>query len=1076
MKLSASLTLKLCLILAATVPGAAPATPPALSASPSAVNFQYTYPQQAPPPVNVNITASDGSSPALAVSLTPGTGTPPTLFVTTLVHSTVGVAVDVRTLNSLLTLPGVYQANISVTAAGFSPLTVPVALSVNAPLSITALPTSLTFNLPAGPTVQTIALTGANNAAVSFTLTGNTTSGGNWLSATTDRTYTPATVTVTVDQGSLQSGIYPGSITITPSSGSSFVVPVTLQLGVSSLSASPGSLSFAYSLGGTVPLPQVVQLSSSLANDTYTAQAASSGDWLLVNGVTDNLSGTLPASLNVTINAANLTAGTYGGTITATGSNGSTATVNVTLVVSGLSIVANPIALTFVAESGGAPPASQVVSINGSANATFTATVSAAWLSVSAASGPAPGQVTVTATPAGLAAGTYSTNLQIKVGSRVQTVKVTLIVSGDPVLTVNPGSIFFVFLGGNPQPSPYTFNVGVSSGDAQTFTVASGTPAWLQVATTAPTWTTPAALSVTLTPQNLSTGTYLASVILVPAAAGGVPVTVPVLLQVSGATPVVPNPASLTFSAAAGDGPQSQTVQITASTVTSFTAGASTASGGDWLSVSPTSAVTSLGNTPLTITADASSLLEGTYEGAITLTTLIGVVTQVQVTLNVGSGANPITVSPAALAFTYTQGGAPPAAQSVQVTGSQSFAASAAAGTGGAWLSVDPPTGTGDASLSVTANPAGLAPGSYSGSVTITPASGAAQTVTVTLTVTAAASLTATPNPLAFAFTSGNPPPADQTLSVTSGGAAIPFTAAASSNGWLAVTPTSGTTPATLTVSVNPGSLGAGSYQGSISLSGENGTPQFNVNVTLTVVAPLPVLSRVLNAASYLGGGISPGEIIVVFGDSLGPATGAFAQIDSSGHIPATLANVQVTFNGYPGPILYASAGQINAIVPYALTAGSNATVEVIFGSARSNTVSLPVVSSAPGIFSADASGTGGGAILDLDYRLVSPGNPVSPGSTIQIFATGQGQTSPAGVDGLIEPLTLPLPIPLLAAGVLIDNLPATIQYIGAAPGIVAGALQVNAVVPPGVRSGAVPLIVSIGGHSSQNGLTVAIQ
>jgi uncharacterized protein (TIGR03437 family) len=223
---------------------------------------------------------------------------------------------------------------------------------------------------------------------------------------------------------------------------------------------------------------------------------------------------------------------------------------------------------------------------------------------------------------------------------------------------------------------------------------------------------------------------------------------------------------------------------------------------------------------------------------------------------------------------------------------------------------------------------------------------------------------------------------------------------------------------------VNPANLGAGSYNGSVTLSGGSGTLQLNIAVTLTVIAPLPVIDGVVNAASYLTGGISPGEIVTVFGNSLGPATGVGATIDSKGFIETTLANVKVTFNGYPGPILYAGARQINTIVPYELAGASNVSVEAIFGSARFNSVTLPVVSSAPGVFSADASGKRPGAILDVNNHLVSASNPVSAGSVIQIFATGQDQTSPGGVDGLIEPLSLPLPYPLLVAGAMIGGVP----------------------------------------------------
>jgi uncharacterized protein (TIGR03437 family) len=259
-------------------------------------------------------------------------------------------------------------------------------------------------------------------------------------------------------------------------------------------------------------------------------------------------------------------------------------------------------------------------------------------------------------------------------------------------------------------------------------------------------------------------------------------------------------------------------------------------------------------------------------------------------------------------------------------------------------------------------------------------------------------------------------------------------------------------------------------------LSAGSGTAQVSVGVTLLVTAPLPVISRVVNAASYLGGAVSPGEIVVIFGSDLGPSTGVSAQPSSAGILGTTLANVQVTFNGYPAPLLYVSAEQVNAIVPYEIAGASSALVELLFGQAISNSVTLPVALSAPGIFSANASGTGPGAILDTNYNLVSASNPTSPGAIIQIYATGEGQTTPPGVDGKLAATMLPLPSPNQTASVLIGGLPANILYIGAAPGLVAGALQVNAQVPPGVASGALPIVLTIGLINSQTGITVAVQ
>ena len=1077
MKMRGSLALKLCLFLVAFAAAAAAATTLTLTASPSAVDFQYSPGEPQPLPVNVTIIASDGSSPVITVVVHPSAGAAATLFPQPPVTGdTIAVGYDSGTLNQLLSQPAIYSASLTVTASGFQPLTIPLTFSVGAAISIIASPTSLTFNVP-GTTVQTVSLLGSGGAQVSYSVTSSTSGGGNWLSVSTTASYTPAILTVTVNPLNVPAGTYTGTITITPSLGGPLGIPVTLAVGSNTLGASPSSLAFAYTLAGTTPPGQVVSISSSLKTDTFTAQAASTGNWLLVNGVTTTVAGSLPAMLNVTVNPAGLIAGTYTGSITVTDAEHGSQVVAVTLVVTGISNVANPTSLMFVAEVNGAVPPAQPVAVNGFGSASYTATVTGSFISVSSSGGIAPATLNVTASPVGLQPGTYSGKVDIDLDTHIQEIAVTLVVSASPVLTASAGGFIFTYSGANgggAPPTPAQLSITVSGGAAQSFTFATGLPVWLQINSGSTTLTTPDTLTLTVVPQSLATGTYLADVILTPTTAGGIPLVVPVLLLVSSATPVIPNPTTLTFSGLAGAGPQSKTLQVSATSPTAFSTGATTATGGNWLSVLPGGGTATFTYTSLTVTADATSLTAGTYQGTVTLTTAGGVLTLVPITFVVSSGNGPVTISPSTLSFAYAQNGTLPAAQNLQISGSQSFTDVAATSTGGAWLSVTPAAGAGNATLSVAANPAGLAPGIYNGSITVTPSGGVAQTVPVTLTVTTQASLAATPNPLAFSYTAGNPAPAAQIVSVTSSGAAVTFTATATSNGWLSVTPSSATTPASLSVSVNPASLGAGVYNGSIALAGAGGS--VDIAVSLTVIAPLPNIDHLANSASYLAGGVAPGEIVTVFGSSLGPSIGVGAVI-ANGHIATTLANVQVTFNGYAAPILYASAGQINAIVPYELAGQSDVSVEVMFGSARSNQVALPVVSAAPGVYSANASGQGPGAILDLHYQLVSTTNPASAGDIIQVFATGQGQTSPAGVDGLIEPSALPLPAPLLSAAATIGGVAATIQYVGAAPGLVAGALQMNIVVPPGLPSGAAALFISFGGiDSSQAGITVAIQ
>ena len=93
----------------------------------------------------------------------------------------------------------------------------------------------------------------------------------------------------------------------------------------------------------------------------------------------------------------------------------------------------------------------------------------------------------------------------------------------------------------------------------------------------------------------------------------------------------------------------------------------------------------------------------------------------------------------------------------------------------------------------------------------------------------------------------------------------------------------------------------------------------------------------------------------------------------------------------------------------------------------------------------------------------------------LQIYATGEGQTNPGGVDGLIAGSVLAKP--LLNVTAMVGTVPATVQYAGSAPGIVEGVLQVNVTIPQNATTGAaVPLVIFVGGVASQNTITVAIK
>jgi uncharacterized protein (TIGR03437 family) len=148
--------------------------------------------------------------------------------------------------------------------------------------------------------------------------------------------------------------------------------------------------------------------------------------------------------------------------------------------------------------------------------------------------------------------------------------------------------------------------------------------------------------------------------------------------------------------------------------------------------------------------------------------------------------------------------------------------------------------------------------------------------------------------------------------------------------------------------------------------------------------------------------------------------------------------------------------------------------MQVVYQGFRSDTIAIDVAGAAPGLFTIDASGTGLGAILNQDTRVNSPTNAAAKNSVISLFATGEGQTNPSGVDGKLA--RAPLPRPILAVTVQIGGRDAVVLYAGAAPGLPAGVMQVNARIPAQTPTGLVPVTIAVGGASSQARVTLAVQ
>ena len=246
--------------------------------------------------------------------------------------------------------------------------------------------------------------------------------------------------------------------------------------------------------------------------------------------------------------------------------------------------------------------------------------------------------------------------------------------------------------------------------------------------------------------------------------------------------------------------------------------------------------------------------------------------------------------------------------------------------------------------------------------------------------------------------------------------------------------------------------------------------------VLSTAVAPSPQLAAVVNAASYAGGTVSPGELVTIFGTQMGPPSLINGVFDSTDVLFHYLSGIQVFFNDVSSPLVYVSNNQVSAIVPYGVT-GPSVQVSLLAGSEwSSNELTVGLAQTTPAIFSLDGSGVGQIVAANQDGALNSPTAPAAKGSVITLYATGAGAMTPAQVDGSMI-TTGTLPSTVLPVTAQIDGQSAQVQYAGAAVGIVSGVIQVNIAIPAGARTGAADSIVlTIGGQTSQTGATVAVQ
>lgn len=265
------------------------------------------------------------------------------------------------------------------------------------------------------------------------------------------------------------------------------------------------------------------------------------------------------------------------------------------------------------------------------------------------------------------------------------------------------------------------------------------------------------------------------------------------------------------------------------------------------------------------------------------------------------------------------------------------------------------------------------------------------------------------------------------------------------------------------------------------STGGAGTSGDYSLGVFIANGAPAalnPTIGAVVNAASWLPGAVSPGEIVTVYGSGLGAATPSTLVLGPAGTASTALNGVRVFFGGVAAPQTYVSGNQINAVVPYEVAGQDSVPVVVVAGGEVSNAFPVAVENAAPALFTLDGSGAGQAAVLNQDYSGNAPERPASKGSYLSLFVTGVGlnsepETGAITAVGSAAPWT---PQPLLPVAVEIGGQAAEVSFNGDAPNMISGVMQVNVKIPASAPSGSAPIVVAVGGKRSPAGVTVSVR
>lgn len=580
---------------------------------------------------------------------------------------------------------------------------------------------------------------------------------------------------------------------------------------------------------------------------------------------------------------------------------------------------------------------------------------------------------------------------------------------------------------------------------------------------------------------------YLRTAFILSLAASLFPAAAPLRGQTLPSLSLSPTTLSFTYTIGATTLPAAQTVAVKRSgsgSALTFTTSLSPAA--PWLILTPSTGLT---GTSISVRVNPSTLTAGTYMTVLSVdaTGSSGPVTAT-VTLVIKNPPPAMAASPSSLSFTYqTDAASMPVSQTIAVTtdGEPFTVTAAAASTGGTWLSITPLVGVviSGSPLHITASvdTTGLLPGSYSGKITLTSltASNKSLSIAVTLAVTPGTAVVSSIWPVAAPIGSN-----DTTITIRG------------SHLFKASVVKAGTTDLTATwlstgvlLAVIPKTMMAA--QATLQITVVNSPQPASSPTGFTVTPPGPQIQTIVNSASFeVPSGtpkLAPGEIISIFGSSLGPSA-ALVGTPTAGVYPTTLGSPAATIVEFlisnawvAAPLIYVDANQIDCLVPLSLPAGSGQLLRVTYNSLVSSTYTFDGVAGFPGIFTTDSSGRGQAAALNYDpstsaYSLNSGATPATKGAQLIFYITGGGTVNPApSTDATVVGNTPPALV--ASPTVTIGGDPAAVVSATGVSGALAGLIQITVTVPTTLKAGKEhALIVTVSGQASPSTATVGVK